>query len=142
MVQLPVGALYRGGLTVIPEKDCRITSLSVRRGDGDAPSSRRHSGVFDIPRCRAHRRRQSSPTENLDLPAGSTSRRMDNLLARSVCQPRGTPTLIEPQAPYELFRNSAVPGTWRFGNPGTRWYRRVEGVPGHGCVGHGAPNLG
>jgi hypothetical protein len=61
-----------------------------------------------------------------------TSRRMDNNFSpvQSV-QQRGTPTLIEPQAPYQLFWNSAVPGYWRFGNPGTRWHRGVEGVPGH-----------
>ena len=40
-----------------------------------------------------------------------TSRRTDNDFSPvQSAQQRGTPALIEPQAPYQLFRNSAVPG--------------------------------
>jgi integrase len=45
---------------------------SVRRGDGDAPSTQRHSGVFRHPRGGVHhRRRQYWPVENLGLHASS-----------------------------------------------------------------------
>src|SRR5262245_43085854 len=41
-------------------------------------------------------------------------------------QRRRVPTLIEPQAPYQLFWDGAMPGCWRFGDPSTRWHCRVE----------------
>ena len=72
-----------------------------------------------------------------------TSWRVDNNFSPvQRTQRRRAPTLIEPQAPYQLFWNGAVPGYWRFGDPGTRWHRRVEGVPGHGWMGHCGPSLG
>ena len=107
-------------------------------------STRRHNGVFRHPRGGVpHRRRQYWLVENLDLPAGSNVLAMDNNFSPiQRAQRRRAPTLIEPQAPYQLFWDGAMPGYWRFGDPGTRWHRRVEGVPGHCWMGHCGPSLG
>jgi hypothetical protein len=133
--KLSVGALYRRNPTVIPEKDMQdhaivacVEVMAVCRPPGGVTVD------FDIPAVPRFivegNRSLLKIWTCLQVP---TSRRMDHdgSPIQSV-QPRGTPTLIEPQALYQLLWNRVAPGSWCFGKPGTRWYRRVEGVPEHG----------
>jgi hypothetical protein len=132
--KLPVGALYCRSWTVIPEKDMQnhiiVAGVKVMAMRRPPRSVAVYFNIPTVPRPIAEGNHSLLKIWTcLQVP---TSRRMDRdgPPVQSV-QQRGTPALIEPQTPYQLFWNGAVPGSWCFGYPGTCWYRRVEGVPEH-----------
>src|SRR5215467_7196040 len=132
--KLPVSASHLRGLPVIPQKDMQdhiivacIEVMAVRRPPGgiavyfDIPAvvysiSEGNTGLLKIWTC-------------LQVPTSWRVHKNFSPVQRA--QWRRAPTLIEPQAPYQLFWNGALPGGWRFGDPGTCWHHRIEGVPGH-----------
>ena len=142
--RLSVGASHLGGLPVIPQKDMQdhiivacVEVMTVRRPPGGIEV------YFDIPAV-------AYPIDEgntgllkiwtrLQVP---TSWRVDyNFSPVQRAQRRRAPTLIEPQALYQLFWNGAVPDYWRFSDPGTRWHGRIEGVPGYCRMWHRGPSL-
>ena len=142
---LPIGASYLRSLAIVPQKDVQdyiivalVEVMTVRR------PSRGIAVYFDVPTVTytidEGNTRLLKIRTCLQVPA---PRRVDsNFSPVQRTQRRRAPTLIEPQTPDQLFWDSAVPGRWRFSNPGTRRHRRVEGVPGHYWVGHRGPSLG
>jgi len=111
--KLPVGASHLKGLTVVPQKDMEdhiivtcVEVMAVRRPPGGIavyfdipavayPIDEGNTGLLKIWTC-------------LQVP---TSWRVDkNFSTVQRAQRRRAPTLIEPQASYQLFWNGAVPG--------------------------------
>src|SRR6266705_127087 len=140
--KLSVGASDLGSLTVIPEKDVQdhiivawVEVMAMRYPPGGI------AVYFDIPSLACTI--DEGNTGLLKIRASlqvPTPRRMDSNLSTVQCAQRyGAPTLIEPQAPHQLFRDAAVPGYWCFGDPGTRWRCRIEVVPRHCRVEHRGP---
>src|SRR5712691_8581506 len=106
--KLPVSASYLRSLTVIPQKDMQdhiivacVEVMAVRRPPGGI------AVYFDIPTV-AYPIGEGN-TGLLEIRARlqvPTPRRVDNNCSPvQGAQRRGAPTLIEPQAPYQLFWN-------------------------------------
>ena len=130
--KLPVGASDLGSLAVIPEKDVQdhiivawVEVMAMRYPPGGI------AVYFDIPpmACTIDECNTGLLKIRTSLEIPAPRRVYQELSAVQRAQWRGTPTLIEPQAPYQLFGDGTVPGGRCLGNPGTHWHPSIESLP-------------